>query len=67
MDEYSRTADRLRKAMVIQREKEKVARMRELLKAQTEEQFRAILEKDWQVGPEHPNYKVMLQMWRSQH
>jgi hypothetical protein len=52
------------RAAARRRERELKRKLEELLEVEDEETFRAGLEEDFGINPDHPRYKEMLKIWR---
>jgi hypothetical protein len=64
MERYDSYRPESGRAAARRRERELKRKLEELLEVEDEETFRAGLEEDFGIKPDHPGYKEMLKIWR---
>jgi len=64
MDKFDSFRPRSGRAEARVRERELKQRLEKLLEVDDEETFRAGLEEDFGISPDHPRYNEMLKIWR---
>jgi len=67
MDEYSKSGPKSPKAASHDRERQRLRTMERLLAIDSEEEFIEKLRIDAGVDPDHPNFEVMIRIWRERH
>jgi hypothetical protein len=65
MDEYSKTGPKTPKAEAALRARITVDQMKTLLEYGDQADLLKALKEKYQVGPNHPNFEKIMQIWRS--